>query len=191
MARTYDMTRRSRLAAETTERIVDVTESLFAGGPIGEITLQAIADGAEVSVQTVLRHFGSHGGCIEAVRERVLTRIDEQRGSTPPGDVDAALTALLNHYEAEGPLVLNLLAQEAIDPTAQRVVEEGRAYHRAWVKRCFGPLMPSPDPEAVDALVTATDIYSWKLLRLDLERSKNGTLTVMHRLVHAILETSS
>lgn len=190
MPRTYDMTRRSRLAAETRERITDVTESLVATGPIGEVTLQAIADGAGVSMQTVLRHFGSRDGCIEAVGERVMERVEDQRGSVAPGDVEAAIAGLFEHYEAEGRLVLNLLAQESVDPAAGEHVQAGRAYHRAWVERCFGPCMASADRETVDALVAATDIYLWKLLRLDLGRSGKDTLAVIRRLVHAALERS-
>jgi AcrR family transcriptional regulator len=190
MVRTYDMSRRSRVAAETRERIVDVTESLLVSGPIGDVTLQAIADGAGVSVQTVLRHLDSRDGCLEAVGERVMERVEEQRGQTPPGDVDAALDGLLAHYEAEGRLVLNLLAQESVDPTAGEHVQEGRAYHGAWVERCFGPRMVTTNREAVDALVAATDIYIWKLLRLDLKRSRADTLAVIRRLVRAALEES-
>jgi AcrR family transcriptional regulator len=189
MPRIYDNSRRARHAQETAERIVDVTEALLAGGPIAEVTLQAIAEGAGVSIQTVLRHHGSRDGCIEAVGERVLARIDAQRGSVPSGDVESALAALLEHYEAEGRLVLNLLAQEAADSWARHAVEAGRAYHRAWVQRSFGPRFSPDDRELVDALVAATDIYVWKLLRLDLGRSPEEVLSVVRRLVYTALET--
>ena len=188
MPRSYDMTMRARRAAETSERIAAVAEHLFASNPIGEVTLDAIAAEADVSVQTVLRHYDSRDGCIEAVRDRVLKRIDKQRGQTPPGDVDAALSGLLLHYEAEGPLILNLLARETVDPVAGKAVQEGRTYHRNWVKRCFGPHLNTPDSTIIDALVAATDIYVWKLLRRDLNRSKTETLHVMSRLVEALLK---
>lgn len=188
MTRAYDMTRRARLASETGDRIVETTEALLRDGPVGEVTLQTIAEGAGVSVQTVLRHFGSRDGCIQAAGERVVARVRTQRGGTPPGDVDAALAALMDHYEAEGRLVLNLLAQEQADPTAGGAVAEGRDYHRAWVERCLGPRLASPDRSSVDALVVATDIYVWKLLRLDLGRSRSDAHATISRLVHAALE---
>jgi AcrR family transcriptional regulator len=189
--RSYDNTKRARAAARTTERIVAATEALIAGGPIGEVTLQAIADGAEVTVQTVLRHMGSRDGCIAAVGERVGARVAAQRGGTEPGDVDAAVAALIAHYEAEGRLVLNLLAQELGGEAAPReAAEAGRAYHRAWVERCFGPWPGDPDPERIDALVAATDLYVWKLLRLDLGRSVHATEAVVARLVRSVLEAS-
>ena len=190
MPRTYDMTRRTRGAAQTAERIAESAESLLATRRVGDVTLQAIAEGAGVSAQTVLRHMGSRDGCFAAVGERVLARIDAARGRSEPGDVDGALTGLLSHYEADGRLVLNLLAQEAAEPVAREAVESGRSYHRAWVLRCFGPLMGDPEPEAVDALVAATDLSVWKLLRLDLGRTQSATRAVVERLVRAALEPS-
>lgn len=184
MTRAYDMTRRARRAAETGERIAEVTERLLAERPVEAVTLQGIAEGAGVSVQTVLRHMGSRDGCFEAAKERVRARIEARRG-TPPGDLDRAIGELLVHYESEGRLVLNLLAQESSHPLAREASMEGRAYHRAWVARCFGEL----DEVTLDALVSATDLYVWKLLRLDLGRSPEATAAVVIRLVRAVLES--
>lgn len=189
MPRTYDNTKRALEAARTTERIVAATEALLADGPIGDVTLQAIAAGAGVTVQTVLRHLGSRDGCFAAVGQRVGARIEAQRGGTRPGDVDGAIAALIAHYEAEGRLVLNLLAQEGGgEAVAREAAEAGRAYHRTWVERCFGPWPQEPDPGLVDALVAATDLYVWKLLRLDLGRSRAATEAVVARLVRSLLE---
>ena len=200
MPRTYDMTKRARAAAETTERIVDATERLLATTPLPEVTLQAIADGAGVTVQTVLRHMGSRDGCFDAVAARVRARIDQRRGASAPGDVEGAIAGLMAHYEADGRLVLNLLAQEAgQDDLARATVRQGRDYHRAWVERCFGPLLARApgddgsagfDAERVDALVAATDLYVWKLLRLDLKRSAAATEATLGRMVRALLEAS-
>jgi AcrR family transcriptional regulator len=190
--RSYDMTRRAQLAAETSERIVDATEALLAEGPLAGVTLGAIAGRAGVTTQTVLRHMGSRDGCLEAVGRRLTARVEEQRGSTTPGDVPGAVQDLVAHYEAEGRLVLNLLtAADAVDPFAERAAEAGRAYHRAWVERCFAPALARCDADAserLDALVAATDLYVWKLLRLDLGRSRASTEAVVRRLVRAVLE---
>jgi AcrR family transcriptional regulator len=187
--RSYDMTRRARAAAETTARIVTAAEALLASRPVAEITLQDVAGGAGVTVQTVLRHMGSREGCFAAVGERIAARVEAQRGPTDPGDVDAAIASLVAHYEAEGRLVLNLLAQETGgDPIPRQAAEAGRAYHRAWVRRSFGPWEAEPEPELLDALVVATDLYVWKLLRLDLGRSVGSTEAVIARLVRAALE---
>ena len=189
MARSYDNRRRAAAAADTTARIAAATEALLSQGAVADATLQAIADGAGVTVQTVLRHMGSRDGCFAAVRERVTVRIEAQRGQSAPGDVDGALAGLLLHYEAEGRLVLHLLGQEAADGFASAAVAEGRAGPRAWVERCFGPLLPvAARDERTDALVAATDLLVWKLLRLDLGRTADETSRVIHRTVRALLE---
>ena len=189
MPRAYDNTNRARDAARTTERIVAATEALLASGPIGEVTLQAIAAGAEVTVQTVLRHMGSRDGCFAAVGERIGARVEAQRGGTEPGDVDAAIAALIVHYENEGRLMLNLLAQEGgSEAVPHEAAEAGRAYHRGWVVRCFRPGPHEPDAQVIDALVAATDLYVWKLLRLDLGRTVEATEAVVGRLVRSVLE---
>ncbi len=194
MTRTYDMTLRGKLAAETTERIVTATETLLGDCPWAAVTLKAIADHAGVTVQTVLRHMGSRDGCVEAVGRRLAARIEEQRGRSQPGDVDAAVADLVAHYEAEGRLVLNVLAQEdGGDPLLQNAAATGRAFHRGWVERCFAPWLADDDAatrERTDALVAATDLYVWKLLRLDLGRSREVTEAVVGRLVRAVLEGS-
>jgi AcrR family transcriptional regulator len=188
VTRTYDMTNRARDAARTGERIVAATEALLASEAIADVTLQAIASRSGVTVQTVLRHMGSRDGCFAAVGERLAARVDAQRTGTEPGDVAAAIAALVQHYEAEGRLMLNLLSQEGSgDAFPRTAAEAGRAYHRAWVVRCFGPVPPD-DPHGIDALVAVTDLYVWKLLRLDLERSIEATEAVITRLVRSILE---
>jgi len=189
MARPYDRTRRAAAAAETTARIIDAAEAAIREGAPGSLTLATVAAKAGVTVQTVLRHFGSRDGCLVAVRAQVVARIEAQRGRSAPGDVDGALQDLVAHYEAEGELVLQLVAYASADPWALAAVRDGQAYHRAWVLRCFGPRLPSPPPDAaVDALVAATDLRVWQLLRLDLGRDPAEVAAVMRRLVHGVLE---
>lgn len=188
LTRPYDMTNRSRAMSVTTERIVASTEALLASRPIGEVTLQAISRDSGVAVQTVLRHMGSRDGCMRAVAERVEVRVRRHREASVPGDVPSAIAGLMAHYEADGRLMLNLLAQEAADRFAADAAERGRAYHRSWVDRCFGPLLMDRTDDALDALVAATDLYVWKLLRLDLGRSVARAEAVLTRLVRAAVE---
>lgn len=65
---------------------------------------------------------------------------------------------------------------------------EGRAYHRQWVERCFGPHLTKYHSEMIDGLVVATDIYTWKLLRLDLDRPLNTTKNIITNMIKNILE---
>lgn len=190
MSRKYDMTKRKSGAEKSKGRIVKSTEHLLATRPLAEVTLPAIAEGANVTVQTVIRKMGSRDGCLDAVAKLVAERVDSQRGHTKPGDVNSAISTLMQHYESESALILNLLEQANKDETfAKMAAERGRIYHREWVEYCFGPLIEIRQ-ETLDALVAATDIYLYKLLRLDMGRSIKATKAVINRLVRGILEIS-
>jgi len=133
----------------------------------------------------------SRDGCIEAVIEVVSARVEEQRGNSAYDDVEAAIADLARHYEAEGALVLNLLAQEhRSGALVSGLMKKGRAYHRKWVKRCFAVHLQGRGNADVDALVLATDIYAWKLLRLDLGRSRKAAAKIISRIVKKILDLS-
>ncbi len=190
MPRKYDMTKRTNRAEKTKERIIKATENLLATGPFAGVTLPAIAKGANITVQTVMRQMGSRDGCLTAVAKLVYERIDSQRGRTTPGDIESAISTLMAHYESESALILNLLEQANKGETfAKTAAERGQIYHRKWVEHCFSPLVGNAQQETIDALVAATDIYLYKLLRLEMKRSIKATKAVINRLVRGILET--
>ena len=123
----------------------------------------------------------------------------EERAA-PAGDPPAAITVLVDHYEARGRGVLALLADEGADPRIARILERGRTTHRAWVADVFGADADALNPEVLDSparsellrlLVVATDVYTWKLLRLDMGLSRSATERHLLRLVDAVLSSPS
>lgn len=184
--RSYTMSARARAVEETRRRILDATATLSEHRRIAAISLDDVAAEAGVSVQTVLRQFGSRGGLLEATRTHVQEAVTAER-QAPVGDVDVAVSVIVAHYEARGPAVLLLLAQEAEDPLVRTITDDGRHMHRQWVEQVFAPFRPSP--AALDLLVVATDVYTWKLLRLDRGLSRTETEQRMGTLVRAVLDT--
>ncbi len=189
MARKYDNTKRARQSARTAARILESAEGLIREKPLSEVTLNDIADGAEVTVQTVLRHHESRDGVLQAVAERLGDRVIEERSAVEAGNIKAAIDNVLKHYESEGDLVLRVLSEEATSSIAAETASRGRLFHRSWVERVFGPLLATEEPmTTLDALVVATDLYTWRLLRRDLGRSLEDTRKVMIHLVAKALE---
>jgi AcrR family transcriptional regulator len=178
--RKYTMGARAQAVEETRRRILDSLIALAGERPFADITLDTIAERAGVSVQTVLRQFGSRDGLFAEAIE------DERR--TPPGEVGAAVRIVVDHYERLGRTTLLLLAQEGYDDTARMVTDRGKAMHRAWVRDAFAPV--TDDESALDLLVVATDVYTWKLLRIDRGHSRAVTERRMHDLVDAVVAST-
>ena len=109
---------------------------------------------------------------------------DERR--TPSGDVAAAVRVVVDHYERRGRTALLMLAQEGHDDVARKVTDRGKAMHRTWVREAFAPADRATSAR-LDLLVVATDVYTWKLLRIDRGLSRAVTERRMHDLVEAVL----
>jgi AcrR family transcriptional regulator len=166
-ARAYSSQLRSDAAARTRIEILDAAISLAYELGRVDFALEKVAERAGRSVQTILRHFGSRDGMIEAAVQRgVMQTVDERRA--PRGDVPAALQVLIRHYELRGAVMLRLLAL-GTEGDAETVTVPGRMLHRAWVQDVFAePIAESRDPDALtDTLVVVTDLFAWKLLHLD------------------------
>ncbi len=171
--RTYRMTARAEKAARTADRILDAALPRFATLDFDEVTLASIAEDAGVTVQTVIRRFGGKDGLFSALVAREAPRIDAER--TPPGGASASLAeavrALVDHYESDGRGILNFLKQESRSEPLAEVVRTGRAVHDEWVRTyCKGILAGARGParkRRFAAAVAATDLYVWKVLRLD------------------------
>lgn len=187
--RTYEMRARGEATAATHDAIIDSAIATFESQRSVAITLAAVAATAGVTVKTVLRHFGSREGLVEAAWKRIYADVMAERAA-PPDDRDAALRILIGHYETRGLVVLGVLADEDKDPWARRVTDAGRTAHRSWVVDVFGADLPTASDQRqrlVDVLVIATDIYSWKLLRVDRDLPVDVVHDRMKFLTEAIL----
>ncbi len=166
------MRARADAAAATGRRIVDAMHELLAEQRYDRITVAAVADRAGVTVQTVLRRFGSKEGLFVAAVEEGRAQILAQRGAAPVGNPAAAVTNLFDHYERWGRIVIRLLEQEDRAPQIGAIVREGRTTHAEWVARVFEPelarLRGRARARRHTQLIALTDVYVWKLLREDL-----------------------
>lgn len=156
-----------------------------------EITLDDVARGAGVSVQTVLRHFGSRDGLLDALMEYAQREIVAE-WSALPTELDAALDAILRHYELRGDQLIRMLAQEHSDERVARITALARRTHREWVETVFAPrlrrMSAARRGELTDLLVVATDVSTWKLLRRDRGLDRPTVRQRVRRMVAALIE---
>lgn len=190
-SRPYVMTTRAEAVAQTRERILRAIIDLTGRGPLAAISLADVAANADVSVQTVLRQFGSRDELIDAAGELVRREVAEERAATPRGDVPGAMSLLIDSYEDRGDAVMLMLGQETSDPRVASITDEGRQVHRAWVEDVFnhrlGSAAASDREELIDMLVVATDVYTWKLLRRDRRLSRDIVERRMVKLAESVL----
>jgi AcrR family transcriptional regulator len=188
--RRYRMVARADAARRTGRAIIDAAAALFWERDPDEITLEAIAARAGVTLQTVLRRFGSKDAVFAAAAEVKSAEIARSREPDDPGDRAGAMRALFASYEQMGEVNWRLLRFEHQDGALHQILVDARALHRDWVARTFAELLPRRGAERerrIDALFTATDFYVWKLSRRDLGRSRAETEANMLLLVDALV----
>jgi AcrR family transcriptional regulator len=167
--RRYDMAVRQAAKSATRDAIIRACIDSFMAERSFNVTLAAVAERTDVTVKTVLRHFGSRDALVDAAWSQLFNDVVAER-TAPPGDPRAALSVLIAHYERRGITVLSMLAAENDDPRAHRMGDWGRMTHRGWVEEVYSAELPEESAartRLLDVLVVATDVYSWKLLRLD------------------------
>lgn len=193
--RIYTQSKRAMATAALRQTILQSLVDLWRETDLDAITLQTVADRAGTTVQSVLRHFGSRDGLVDAVIADRASGIEATRDPRQVRDLAGALDDLLRHYEDEGDAVLRTLAIARSSGVAARVIAHGQGVHRNWCLGVLSRLTAVPpdrlDPVAVDAFVAATDISVWKLLRRDLARSPGATLAAMRLLAEGVIDRVS
>lgn len=187
--RRYRMGARAEAAEQTVERVVDAAIALWRERPYDEITVQQIAERADVSLSTVMRRFGSKDRLAEVALKSDGVGTQARRDAVPAGDVAAAVRMIVADYELNGDAVIRMLALEERIDAVRHVVTAGRVAHEQWVERVFGPHLDSAGQRRMQALqlVTATDVYVWKLLRRDRQLSRDQVVSVMESLCWRVI----
>src|SRR5918994_3975148 len=96
-SRKYDMALRDAAKSATRDAIVAATIDTFMTERTFAITLASVAERAGVTVKTVLRHFGSREALLDIAWAQVFDQVMAER-TPPPGDPEAALDVLIDHY---------------------------------------------------------------------------------------------
>lgn len=188
--RPYRMSARADGAAATRERLLVAAWRHFATRPYDTVRLSEIAAEADVTVQTLHTNFGSKEQLFTTVALRWGREEMSRRDEAPVGDVRQAIEILFDRYEANGNTVLRMLSEEERIPAVRRITDAGRAYHRDWAARTFRPLLRGlrgrSRERRLAAIVIATDLLVWKLLRRDMQLDRRTA----ERIVAELAESS-
>jgi AcrR family transcriptional regulator len=189
--RPYKQVAREQSRQRTREALLDAAEEELAKGGWSQASLDALAAKAGVTKPTVLRHFGSKEGLIEAAIRRTSEIVRKERARAPVGDVPGAVRNLLDHYERWGSLVMRVLAEEHRISLVHKMTDRGRQVHYDWVDQTFGPQLQGLDEEARRrrraALIAICDVHTWWLLSHDLGLGRAEISATLIDLVERLL----
>jgi AcrR family transcriptional regulator len=181
---------RAEAAAETGRGIIRAAISLGPELLTGGATLEDVAARSGVTVQTVIRRFGSKEDLIVAAAEEARADVRAQRGAAPVGDIAGAVENLIDHYEEWGDIQAELVAQEDRFPAIRRITDPGRELHREWVEHTFGPFLEGWEGQDRERrlveFIVLTDLMVWKLVRRDLGLSRDQTSLAIRELLTAL-----
>lgn len=187
--RPYRMTARAQQAADTAQRILDAAKQCFENSEFNRVRLADIARMAAVTEQTVIRRFDNKEGLLLALIERELPRVEADRvpKAGESCSLAEAIQSLVEHYEKDGSVVLNFLSQETRSEEIRLLLERGRQVHEDWVKTYCREVLVEPDadeaPCRLSAIIAATDVSTWKILRQDRGHSAREVEQIMLDLI--------
>jgi AcrR family transcriptional regulator len=173
--RGYVKVARAEAEEQTRRALLDAADEAFLSGPWEQASIDAIARGAGVTKQTLLRHFGSKQGLLERVLLRAIDEVEQQRLAVPTNDIAGAVDNLLEHYELRGGRAMRSSNLEPDGPMAD-LGRRARQFHYDWVELAFGPWLraasPSERRRLRAALISVCDVQTWWILSHDLELSR-------------------
>jgi AcrR family transcriptional regulator len=189
-ARPYTMRARAASAESTRSRVLEAAVQQLKGRLRSDVRLGDVASQAGVTVQTVLRLFGSKTELFRRALDEVLDEMRDDLDQAEPGNVADAVRTWFDHYEQFGDVVIANLVEEH-DPAVAPVVRIGRERHRERVRTVLEPQLSQFSAEErerlVDALVCMSDVYTWKLLRRDMRRPRREAEATVELMINSVL----
>lgn len=183
------MTSRAGEAERTRDRIVDAMLQRFARLPFGQIRLEDVAADSGVTVQTVIRRFGTKAGLLVATVERELGRIAANRAAIAGASARETIEALADHYEVYGALILKAYAEADLVDGLVELAKRGRDFHVTWCRSAFAVDTQTGAAGSVERerrlaqIVAVCDARTWSILRLDSGLSAEQTALALLEMI--------
>lgn len=190
--RKYNARVQSDIKALTRQRILNAARDLFLEKWIDELTLKDVAGYAGVTVQTVIRHFGTREQLLHTAVEEIDLGARDHRRVAADGSLSGIVMALVDYYEIYHAWVLRSLAQESRVPDLSISLTKGRRQHRDWLLTCFAVYLnevaESDREDLTNQLYTLCEVYVWRVYRLDLKQPRSILEAAWRSLLGAVIQ---
>jgi AcrR family transcriptional regulator len=185
------MVRRLQQSEATASRLLDAAWDRFSALPYESVRLSDIAASADVSVQTLHTRFGTKEELFTVAFRRWMAEQGQRRVNARVGDLEDIVRVLYDNYDDQGEVGLRMIAQEDRIAAIRIDLDRGRRWQRAWVARVFEPFLASDRPmrraDLHEALIVACDIYTWRLLRLDIGHPTADARRIVVAMISALV----
>ena len=183
----------SEIKTLTRQRILNAYRELFLSLWADQITLEYIARQAHVTVQTILRHFGSRDMLVSVAIAELDLGNDQRVVPEQQGNLQTITTALADFYEVYGINILRAIAQEDRFPQLNLLLTRSRRMHREWVQHSFDvylrALSSQNRRQLEDQLYSLTEVYFWRIYRIDLGKSREILENTWVRMLRSLLQS--
>lgn len=189
MARAYNMEARADGVEARRQRVLEAAYDLFVTASHDELTLEAVAERAGVSVKTVVRQFQTKDELLVACLGSGI-RIEESRRVVAPGDVAGVVEALTRRYEQLVDIVPRMIALQERIPTVATTMAGAIESHERWLAQVFAPWLAVPGPvrkRRIMALYGATEMYVWWMWRRRLGLGTRAAASAMRETLDALV----
>lgn len=187
--RAYVMTARAAKMEATRKGVIEAAIALYLERGVDGFTLDELARRSATTVQTILRIHKSRDGLLLNMAD-ALGRAGVPMKPTPAGDIAAAVAVIFDLYEGIGDMVVQNLAEQRRNRALRALIDNGRRDHRDWIAIVFAPQLATRPGEAREtlrqALIVATDLYTWQILRRDNALTRAAAQAVMRAMIEAV-----
>ncbi len=190
--RPYRQVARAQARQRTRAALLNVAMEEFTKGHWEKMSLQELASRAQVTKQTLLRHFGSKDGLLTQAMASTAAETYTQRWSAVPGDIEGAVENVLDHYEEWGERSLRVGAWlQSGPPVLANISRMARQMHYDWVEYAFGPQLQRRHGDermrCRAALITLCDVHTWWLLSHDLKLERAAVRATLTTAIERLL----
>ena len=189
MARAYNMAARAEAVEARRQGILEAAYELFVTVPHDELTLEAVAERAGVSIKTVVRQFQTKDELLVACL-RSGSQIEEGRREVAPGDVPGVVAVLARRYDELVDIVPRMIALQDRIETIAAAMAGAIESHKGWLAHVFAPWLPPAGPvrkRRIMALYGATEIHVWWMWRRRLGLGPKAAAAAMRETLDALV----
>jgi AcrR family transcriptional regulator len=187
----YSATIQMEIKTHTNQRILAAVKALTLDFWLDEITLFQIAEKANVSIQTLFRHFGSREQLIQHAVNLISADILSQHAIPDEVSVQSIVSNLIEYYDLNGLFIIRLRSQAARLAEFEDFQVGWQNSHHQWIQNSFAiylqALTTISQNELADTLFGLTDVHFWYVYHHELRKSRQELNIIWVRILRSLL----